>query len=275
MNRSFKRCGTTLFILLALVAAPSLAQEGRDGIPRGTDIWTTPGDGSTYTDLSLPAGFLDRDCPPFRERVVLQGVPVATSPERAFGDADTIIERLEDAVFDEKGVARAKIIVRGLHFRSVAPLKTGCGEWTAEVGLAPQQKATEMTIVREGEAGGTFTAPISVDTVWTFTRGDGAQQRLTTSNLLTQEERTPWTSVNCFGKSESGSTLSSIMIDSDNDQRPDLKVALVSGLFTAGRTIRCEPWRPCRGKLIDPSIHCYEGAIPQAVAIDPSPIASF
>ena len=258
--RSCKRLG--IAFALTLMAAPVLAQD--DFIPRGSDIWGTPGDGSTYTDLSLPAGFLDPNCAPFKDRVVLAGVPVVTSPEGAFGKADTVVERITDAVFDEKGVAKAQIVVRALHFRSVSALKTDCGEWTAEVGLAPQQKSTTMTITRNSEGGGTFAAPISVDTVWTFTRnGDGAKRSLTTSNLLINEDETPWSAARTAGEG-----ASSVLVDSNNDGRADLKIAAVSSRFIAGVDVQNRPWSPCRSKGLDPTRHCYE-------PISAAPFATF
>ncbi len=256
--RSGKHQGLILLSLM-LVAVSALAQED-NVIPRGVDLWRTPGNGSTIAELHLPPGFLDRDCPAFDGEVVLEGVPVTTLPEGAFGDADTVIERLNDAVFDDKGVATAKIVVRALHFRAVDPLETGCGQWTAEVGLGREQAVTEMTIVREDARGGFFTAPISVDAVWTLTRKQGKTVRtLGTSNLLVSEERTPWRSEAC--PKAPAINRSSVIVDVNNDLKPDLKVAVASRLFNAGWDSQCKAYSPCRGKLIDPAIHCYQPAL--------------
>lgn len=185
-------------------------------------------------------------------------MPVATSPEGAFGDADTIIERLNDAQFDREGVARVKVIVRALHFRASEPLKTGCGDWSAEVGLDRRQVPTDMTIVRESERGGYFTAPISVDAQWTFTRGSGEEVRtLSTSNLMLSDERTPWQSQVCT-KAASAVAAGSILVDTNNDGRAELKVAARTNSFNPGWTSQCIPYSPCRAKGLDPGIHCYE-----------------
>lgn len=256
--RNWKLQGLVLLSLM-LAAVSALAQES-NVIPRGVDLWRTPGNGSTVAELHLPPGFLDKDCPAFDGEVVLEGVPVATLPEGAFGNADTVIERLNDAVFDDKGVATAKIVVRALHFRSVAPLETGCGEWMAEVGLGREQAVTKMTIVREDARGGFFTAPISVDTVWTLTRKQGkAVRTLGTSNLLVSEERTPWRSEPC--PNTPAIKRPSVIVDVNNDNKADLKVAAASRFFNAGWDLQCKPYSPCRGKLIDPAIHCYEPAL--------------
>ena len=161
----------------------------RDVIPRGSDGWRTTSDGSTYVDLTFPAGFPRRRFPAFAEKVHLKGVPVATSPAGAFADADTIVERTGDAELKD-GVTKVPVVVRALHFAAQGPLKTGCGDWDAEVGLSREQRATEMVIRQEDERGGSFTAAISVDAVWTFTPGETVRQ-LNTSNVLTSDEPTP------------------------------------------------------------------------------------
>lgn len=256
--RKSTRSGMLLFALLALVAAvPALAQ---DVISAGTDSWRTPPDGSSYTDLNLPAGFLDKDCPAFQGRVILGGVPVEASPKDAYSYGDTLVERLEDAVFDAKGVAQVKIIVRGLHFQGANTLKTDCGEWSADVGLAKQQSATVMTIVREDANGGYFQAPISVDTVWTFTRAsDGAVRTLGTSNILTSDEKSPWQAGTCTKAAGTG-TRRPALINPSGHGKPTMKIAAVSRGFNPGYGPNCVANVLCRGKQIDPSIHCYSPA---------------
>jgi hypothetical protein len=258
-----RTCPHSRIALLALVAAavlaavPALAQ---DVIPHGTDSWTTAGDGSSYTDLSLPAGFLDPNCDAFSGRVILAGVPIVTSPPNAFNGGDTLVERLDDAVFDAKGTATTNIIVRGLHFQGTAPLKTACGDWTADVGLDKQQSTTQMTIVRQDSSGGYFTAPISVNTVWTFTRsGDGAVRTLSTSNVLTSSEQSPWQAGTCT-KSLAVKQRTAL-VDAGNHGKPSLKIASVSVGFNPGYGPNCRPVVLCRGKMIDPSIHCYSPAV--------------
>jgi hypothetical protein len=255
-NRIWQRSGIALFAVVALAAVPALAQ---DVITRGTDSWKTAGDGSSYTDLSLPAGFLDKNCAAFQGRVILAGVPIVTSPPDAFYGGDTLVERLDDAVFDAKGVATTNIIVRGLHFQVVDPLKTDCGDWSADVGLDKQQTVTQMTIVREDASGGYFTAPIAVDVVWTFTRSsDGAVRTLSTSNVLTSDEKSPWQSGTC--SKAAAVNRRAPLIDAHNHGKPALKVASVSRGFNPGYGPNCLPNVLCRGKQIDPSVHCYSPA---------------
>jgi len=262
---NWKRSGITLFAGLVLAAVPAVAQ---DVIARGTDSWKTAGDGTSYTDLSLPAGFLDRDCPAFKGRVILEGVPVVTSPSDAFNGGDTLIERLADATFDDQGVARTKIVVRGLHFQVADVLKTGCGEWKADIGLDQHQTPTEMTIVREDENGGYFTAPISVDVIWTFTRtSDKAVQTLATSNVLTSDERSPWQAGSCGKSAKAAGIRRPALVDATNQGKPALKIAAISRGFNPGFGPSCRPSVLCRGKQIDPTLHCY---FPASLASSPS-----
>jgi hypothetical protein len=250
-------CKTRSVAFLAVLALAALPAVAQDVIPRGSDAWKTAGGGQTYSKLSLPAGFLDANCDAVAQDVALEGVPVATSPEGAFGDADTIIERLSDAVFDEKGVATTKVVVRALHFRAADLVKSSCGDWSAEVGLAKDQASTVMTIVRESASGGTFTAPISVDAVWTFTRtSDGAVRQMSTSNLLTSDQPSPWHAGSC-SKAITLTERSSAIVDSDNDARPDYKVAARATSFNPGYDPACRPTVLCRGKQMDPAVHCY------------------
>jgi len=259
---SCQRLGMMIALSAVLSAAPTLAQD-RDVIPRGSDGWTTAGDGSTVAEVILPAGFLDKDCPAYHKEAVLVGVPVETSPEGAFDGADTIIERLDDATFDDKGVARTKIAVRALHFRAVDNLGTGCGEWSADVGLDKDQAVTQMTIVREDAKGGYFTAPIAVNALWTFRRtSDGAERQLRTSNVLTSEDRSPWQADSC---GRAAASVDSVLVASGSGAGLKVAAASISRGFNPGY-VNCQPVRLCRGKVLDPAIHCYSAASAAAIA---------
>jgi hypothetical protein len=87
---------------------------------------------------------------------LLRGLPLTTGAPGQIGSTDTIVERLDDAVFDAKGTAVTRIQFRALSLVSAAPIKTTCGAFLAYVSLAGQQRVTRMTIYRKKEAGGTF-----------------------------------------------------------------------------------------------------------------------
>jgi hypothetical protein len=160
----------SLFTIIAfaiLLAAPAFAADRV--ITNGIDLWRTPGDGTTFADFSkqsLPAGFFCHKSEPFTGRVALKGVPIASNG--AVGDADTIIQRLDNATFNKRGVARTRIQMRAMQFESMAPVETACGQYKLRVTLDGQQPITTMRIVRDNEKGGRFFAPIHVNVKLVF-----------------------------------------------------------------------------------------------------------
>lgn len=247
--------GISLLVLLVAVSASA------QPVTRGSDAWMTPGNGSTSAFLTVPPGFFCAGDNGWSGSVVLQGVPVATNPPGAFGSADTIIERLGDAVFDATGTARVRIVVRGLNFAATQPISTACGDWSASVGLNGTQPITTMTIRlnNQGPAaaaptGGTFTAPIAVNATWRFTnQTTGATTSLNTSNVLNSTIPTPWRYSPCPGVLVVGGT---ILVDTDNDGVPDTPVQGNSNFFP-GLDELCRRLQVCRDKNIDPVKHCY------------------
>ena len=156
----------TVFTIVAfavLLAAPVFAA---DRIVNGVDLWMTRGDGTSFADFTkqpIPAGFFCHKSRPFQGRIVMRGLPLATGEPGALKNTDTIVQRLDDAVFNEQGVATTRIQVRAMQFEAVAPIKTACGLYKAYVTLDGEQPITTMRIVREHEKGGRFYAPISVN----------------------------------------------------------------------------------------------------------------
>jgi len=155
---------------LALVAAPALALDST--IYNGIDLWTTRGDGATFADFAtnpIPAGFFCAKSAAFSGRIPMQGVPLATGVPGVLGKTDTIVQRLDDAVFNKKGVASTRLQVRAMGFVSIAPVKTACGAFNAALALDGEQPITRMQIVRENAQGGRFYAPIAVNIKISFT----------------------------------------------------------------------------------------------------------
>jgi hypothetical protein len=182
--------------LALLLAIPAFA--GSPVITNGIDLWRTPANGGTFVDFAtnpLPAGFFCASSAPFTGRVVFTGVPVKTHPAGALGGADTIIQRLDDAVFTRNAafqpfklrgidgslspvdpasfrgqeVAVTRLQVKAISFASARPVSTACGPYTVTASLAGEQPVTEMVIQREGEQGGRFYAPLSLRVKLTFT----------------------------------------------------------------------------------------------------------
>ena len=139
--------------LLALVAVPAGAAEV---VENGADLWHSVS-GYTFTSFSeqpIPAGFFCKRSAPFTGRVVLRGVPLATEVPGQLHNADTVIERLDDATFDENGVATTRLRFKALSLASLEPIRTGCGAYHVYVKLADRQRETTMKIYRTSEEGG-------------------------------------------------------------------------------------------------------------------------
>jgi hypothetical protein len=153
-----------------LFAVPAFAADRT--MYNGIDLWHTFGNGKTFSDFSkspIPPGFFCYKSEPFTGRIVFKGVPVATNVSGALGGADTIVQRLDDATFNAKGIAATRLQVRSLNFESVAPIQTACGQFTARVSLDGEQPVTRMRIIRENAEGGRFQAPIFVNVKISFT----------------------------------------------------------------------------------------------------------
>jgi hypothetical protein len=140
-------------------------------IQRGIDVFTTVGDGRTFYDFSqnpVPAGFFCERSKAFTGRVALKGLPLATQTPGQLRGADTVVERLDNAVLDDKGVGMTRTQFRALSLVSSAPIKTACGAFHVYVSLGGKQRVTTMSILRTQEGGGTFIAPLAVDVRMTF-----------------------------------------------------------------------------------------------------------
>jgi hypothetical protein len=150
-------------VLLVLLVVPAVANGSMVG--NGIDTWRTPGDGSSFVDFAqepIPADFFCVGSEPFAGRITWQGQPLVTSPPNALGPADTIVQRLDDALFDEAGIAISRIQVRALSLVSREPIKTSCGLLNVRAMLAGEQPMTEIRLVQDGAKGGKFWAPLTL-----------------------------------------------------------------------------------------------------------------
>ena len=162
----------SLGIVLLLSTCATSAFAADRAIQNGIDVWTTRGDGSTFVDFAqtpIPAGFFCPGSAPFTAKVAFQGVPLVTDNLKALGSPDTIVQRLDDAVFNKRGVAVTRTQVRALSLRSVNPLDTGCGKFDATVRLDGVQPVTQMVIRRETDQGGSFSGPLWLNVKVSFT----------------------------------------------------------------------------------------------------------
>src|SRR5262245_32321346 len=96
-------------VIVLTVGSPAFA--GDDVIRKGVDVWmTVAGFAQTSFDAEpIPAGFFCKDSKPFTGTIVFKGAPLATEPANSLGPVDTVVSRLDDAAFNEKGVAYTRV----------------------------------------------------------------------------------------------------------------------------------------------------------------------
>jgi hypothetical protein len=223
-------------VLLTALALPAMAA---DVIYSGIDIWRTPDDGATYFDFShepLPAGFFCGKSAAFTGKVLFKGVPIVTE-DGSLGPTDTIVERLDDATFDEKGVATTRVQLRALQFQSIVPVKTACGKYNVRVRLDDgEQPITRMRIVKENEGGGRFFATIGVRARVSFIPVGGKARRPLEVVREVRFEPSPrayWV-MNHPDKALQRSGL--VQVDTNADGRPDTLLPGTSN-FAAGASV--------------------------------------
>jgi hypothetical protein len=206
-------------------------------IQRGVDIFATAGNGRTFYDFAqnpIPAGFFCKGSKPFTGRVAFKGLPLTTGTPGQLGNADTVIERLDDAVFDDKGIATTRIQFRALSLVSIAPIKTACGTFHVYVSLRGKQRVTTMDIYRTQDAGGNFVAPLAVNTRVTFipvkpARNKAARKLELAADFTFPATPLPWRF--SAGALEKG--MGPVIVDTNGDLIPDTPLPSTSN-FLAG-----------------------------------------
>ena len=206
-------------------------------IRRGIDSFTTPADGRTSYDFAkapIPAGFVCQGSMAFTGRVALKGLPLATRTPGELKDADTVLERLDDATFDSQGVAVTRLQFRALSLVSIAPIKTSCGAFHAYVSLGGKQRVTTMQIQHTKEGGGIFTAPLAVNARMTFIpvkamKSKTARKLELTGSFTFPAKPLPWT----LDDGSKIKKVASAVVDTDGDLRPDAQLPATSN-FLAG-----------------------------------------
>jgi len=212
--------------LSLLTGLPPLAADSM--IRHGIDVFTTAGDGKTYYDFAynpIPAGFFCKGSKAFTARVALKGMPLVIEVPGQLWGADTIIERLDDAVFDATGTAVTRIQFRALSLVSIAPVKTACGAFHVYVSLGGKQRVTKMNIRRTQEDGGSFAAPLGVDARMTFIpvkpRNDKGSRKLELTGSFTfPASPRPWS----LTGGAMAKRVSSVVVDTNGDLIPDTRL---------------------------------------------------
>lgn len=223
---------TCLALVLTLLAIPAFATD--PVIPSGIDTFHTDA-ATTFANFALdpiPADFFCPGSRPFAGRIPLRGEPIATFPEGALGNADTIFMRLDDAVFDKDGVANTRIQFKALSLVSIRPIKNQCGSFDVAVTLEGEQPISDrMTIVREGEHGGYFLTEFDAEFRITFTPVEGWMKR---QLVFVQHERMRGVHTWTDAPGEGGLPYKgNLLIDTDADGQPDTEVSKASN-FAVG-----------------------------------------
>jgi hypothetical protein len=206
-------------------------------IHRGIDVFTTVDDGKSFNDFAyspIPAGFFCKGSKAFTGKVTFKGLPLTTDPPGKLSGADTVVERLDEAVFD-KGVAFTRIRFRALSLVSSAPIKTACGAFHVYVSLAPKQRVTTMTILQTQEHGGDFSAPLAVDARLTFIpvkpqRTKEARKLELTQSITFPASSSPWSLV----ADSPTKKFATVTVDTDGDLIADTVLPGPSN-FSAGQ----------------------------------------
>jgi len=206
-------------------------------IRHGIDIFTTTANGTTSYDFAqnpIPAGFFCKGSKAFTSRVALKGLPLATGTPGQLWDTDTIIERLDDAAFDARGVAVTRIQMRALSLVSIAPIKTACGSFHVYVSLGGKQRVTTMNIYRTQEGGGNFVAPLAVNARLTFIpvkpgRNKAAQKLALDGSFTFPASPLPWS----HAGSAMAKRIGSVIVDTNGDLIPDTALPATSN-FSPG-----------------------------------------
>lgn len=236
-------------LALAILAALPAAAAPVRSIENGIDVWITPGDGTSYIEFAqepIPKGFFCPNSAAFKGRVALKGRPLTTGNPGELGGADTIVQRLDNATFDAKGVATTRIQLRALQLESVAPVKTSCGDFYVRVTLSGTQPTTKMRIIKDDESSGRFVAPIQVRYKISFFSTNVALPKpleLVRGFTLAPAPNATW---GVIENKRAGARQNALLVDTDGDQVPDTYLPKTSGNFQAGWTPAWERQRQNR-----------------------------
>jgi hypothetical protein len=221
-------------VLTALVVSLSLSLSPAAAAPvfqRGLDVFTTPADGRTFYDFAktpIPAGFFCADSQPFTGRVAFKGLPLVTGAPGQLWGGDTVVERLDDGIFNAKGRATTRIQFRALSLVSIAPIQTSCGAFHVYVSLAGPQRMTVMSIHRTKKAGGSFVAPLAVDVRMTFIPVDAAKSKSARKLELAQGVTFLPRPVSWSFPTGATNKSRSVVVDTNGDLTPDTQLSFIA-----------------------------------------------
>src|SRR5215203_1592769 len=225
-------------------------------IKPGIDVFATLGGGSTYYNFSknpIPAGFFCDSSTTFTGRVALKGLPVETGIPGQLRNTDTIVERLDEAVFDANGAAETRIRFRALSMVSISPVKSSCGAYHVYITLDGKQPITKMRIHLSEAGGGIFRAPLAANVRLTFVpvRGTSSRKLELKGRVTFPGKPIPWT----FPDGKILKPMESAFVDTNGDLHPDTWLPGTSN-FTAG--VPLDRLRSINAKGFDCYCTCHD-----------------
>lgn len=148
---------------LALLALPATAQPQHTSsltFSAGPDIWNT----ASGTQITLTEADFAALCG-LTVGTTSQYIPLKGGELPGLNSGDTVVKRLDHAVFTSSGTATVRIRTTALALVSDGYVTTPCGPLAFKVGLDPSvtQREGTMTIVRQSNNGGVFHADVLID----------------------------------------------------------------------------------------------------------------
>src|SRR5436305_4500733 len=255
-------------VLCLAVALPAAAAD--HSIRSGVDLWATKADGRTHYDFSrnpIPSGFFCANSAPFTGIVFFKGAPLATGKPGALGNTDTIVHRLDDAVFAKSGMATTRIQLQALNLVSMAPITTSCGTFDVKAFLDGEQPITQIRTIRQTPTSGTYIAPLALNVKMLFTPVNNRSARPLALRQTIQFKASPnatWTS-----KPPAGLVARAdfVKVDTDGDGVPDTFIEGTTRNFSAAGNPAVKMMTPV---LASDSCHCADDACSEMHCTDGS-----
>jgi hypothetical protein len=177
--------------LLVLAASVLLAlpAPAAGDVPPGFDLFETDPEATVFSfreEFTIPPNFFDTGSEPFQGDVNFAGRPLGTFQQRDVGDADTVVQRPQQATLPPSGQGGSDIIpidLVALNLVSVQPIRVGMQQGPdrffdifVEISEARSSQG-EMRILQQSSAGGMFDSRLQVFPRFTFVPLDGGSSR--------------------------------------------------------------------------------------------------
>jgi hypothetical protein len=157
------------------------------------------------------------------------------------------VRRLDEARFDDNGVAVTRIQLMALSLAAEESIETECGRYAVTARLHGEQPTTTMRILKTEVNGGTYEAPLALDVRLVFTPVEGnsnGRRELTRRVELGPSNNAVWT----FGQNRR--YTGRVVVDTDGDGRPETSLPkdthFVAGIAPAATGTAVGTVSPCK-----------------------------